>query len=81
VTEDAFDLVFCDLMMHGLSGMELAAQLARRAPERLARVVFMTGGAFVPAAARFMAEHADACLEKPFDVVAETRRRLAARRD
>jgi two-component system NtrC family sensor kinase len=76
VADDRFDLVFCDLMMKGLTGMELAAELARRAPERLPRMVFMTGGAFAPEAVTFFAEHARDCVEKPFDVVGEARRRL-----
>jgi signal transduction histidine kinase len=72
-----FDLVYCDLMMKGLTGMDLAARLAEAAPHRLARVVFMTGGAFTPRAAEFVAAHPDCFVEKPFDIVGETRRRLS----
>jgi len=71
-----FDLVYCDLMMSGMTGMDLAELLETRAPRRLARTVFMTGGAFIPRAAAFIAEHPGTCIEKPFDIVAETRRRL-----
>ncbi len=74
----AFDLVYCDLMMKGMSGMDLADVLADRAPHRLTRVVFMTGGAFTDWAADFLVSHADDCVEKPFDVVGETHRRLRA---
>jgi len=66
-----------DLMMAGTTGMDLADLLEARAPDRLARTVFMTGGAFTPRAADFVSAHSDRCVEKPFDVVAETRRRLA----
>src|SRR5262249_3092989 len=79
VAGERFDLVFCDLMMAGVTGVELAAALEARAPERLAQVVFMTGGAFTTAAAAFVAARAEACVEKPFDVVGETRRRLRPR--
>jgi CheY-like chemotaxis protein len=73
-----FDLIYCDLMMGGMTGMDLATLLEACAPERLARTVFMTGGAFTPGAAAFIADHPGACVEKPFDIVAETRRRLGA---
>jgi PAS domain S-box-containing protein len=75
-----FDLIYCDLMMGGMTGMDLAALLETCAPQRLARTVFMTGGAFTPRAAAFIADHPGACVEKPFDIVAETRRRLTATR-
>ena len=38
-----FDLIFCDLMMRGLTGMELERALLERAPQRLSRIVFMSG--------------------------------------
>ncbi len=74
-----FDLIYCDLMMGGMTGMDLAGLLEACAPQRLARTVFMTGGAFTPRAAAFIADHPGACIEKPFDIVAETRRRLGAK--
>jgi signal transduction histidine kinase len=74
-----FDLVYCDLMMKGLTGMDLAARLAEAAPHRLAQVVFMTGGAFTPRAADFLEANPDCFVEKPFDIVSETRRRLSSR--
>ena len=44
------DLVFCDLMMTGMTGIELAERLAAAAPEMASKLVLMTGGAFSPAA-------------------------------
>jgi len=73
------DLIFCDLMMRGLSGMDLRDLLAVRAPAELSKVVFMTGGAFTPRARNFRERHAEQCVDKPFDVVAEASRRLRAR--
>jgi len=73
-----YELVYCDLMMKGTSGMDLAAALARLAPSTLDRVVFMTGGAFTGAARDFRAVHDQQCVDKPFDIVAETARRLAS---
>ncbi len=70
-----FDLVFCDLMMPRLSGMELHAWLALRDPILSEQVVFMTGGAFTPAASQYLADVKNLRLEKPFDTA--SLRRLA----
>ncbi|HSY41319.1 MAG TPA: ATP-binding protein, partial [Polyangia bacterium] len=70
------DLVFCDLMMTGMTGMDLAEALAAEAPEVAAKMVFMTGGAFLPRAREFVALHLDRTVDKPFDIVRETQRRL-----
>jgi CheY-like chemotaxis protein len=77
--DDGIALVYCDLMMRGVSGMDLAEALASRAPGRLRQVVFMTGGAFTPRARDFRSAHADQCVDKPFDIIAETARRLGMR--
>ena len=80
IADDAgVDLVYCDLMMKGMTGMDLAAALEARAPSRLRRVVFMTGGAFTPQGREFRSAHAERCVDKPFDVVLETARRLGGR--
>jgi signal transduction histidine kinase len=72
-----FDLVYCDLMMKDFGGMDLHDALERRAPERLPSVVFMTGGAFTPAASAFLDQRPGACVHKPFDIVTDARNRLA----
>jgi two-component system, NtrC family, sensor kinase len=77
--DNGIDLVYCDLMMKGMSGMDLAEALAAQAPSRLARVVFMTGGAFTTRARDFRSARAEQCVDKPFDIVSETARRLAAK--
>jgi PAS domain S-box-containing protein len=77
--EETFDLVFCDLMMRGRTGMDIAAAVKAARPERLRRIVFMTGGAFTPKAAAFVSAHSAACVDKPFDVTEETRKRLSPR--
>ncbi len=61
-----FDVVLCDLMMPGMSGMDLHAELARTAPELAARMVFMTGGAYTASAQRFLDAVPNRRLEKPF---------------
>jgi PAS domain S-box-containing protein len=70
------DLVFCDLMMTGMTGIELAERLTAAAPELANRLVLMTGGAFSPAARDFVMRHRERTVEKPFDIVAEAQRRL-----
>ncbi|MGZ3419922.1 MAG: PAS domain-containing hybrid sensor histidine kinase/response regulator [Polyangiales bacterium] len=62
-----YDVVLCDLMMPGLSGMDLYGELVRSAPNVAARIVFVTGGASTPAAQQFLAKMANPCLEKPID--------------
>lgn len=73
---NSYDLVFCDLMMKGMTGMELSEALKVERPEAHMKVVFMTGGAFTPKARAFLEAHAAQCVEKPFDVLVETERRL-----
>jgi CheY-like chemotaxis protein len=70
------DLVFCDLMMKGVTGMDVHARLLEQAPALLNKIVFMTGGACSMSARQFLLDHADAVIEKPFNLLAETRRRL-----
>jgi CheY-like chemotaxis protein len=70
-----WDVVFCDLMLPEMTGMEWHAEVARAfgpAP----RVVFVTGGAFTEAARDFLRRVPNPRLEKPFEP-AEVRR-LAA---
>jgi CheY-like chemotaxis protein len=70
--------VFCDLMMRGMSGVDLAKVLEERAPDKLSSIVFMTGGAFTPQAREYLLHHPQATVNKPFDAVAEAARRLHA---
>ena len=63
-----FDVILSDLMMPTMSGMDLYEALLQRAPASVERMVFMTGGAFTPAARAFLARVPNPRLEKPFDV-------------
>src|SRR5271166_4593490 len=62
-----FDVVLCDLMMRGMTGMELHEVLARSRPEVAERMVFITGGAFTEAAETFLERVATRRMDKPFD--------------
>jgi PAS domain S-box-containing protein len=69
-TDQAFDVILCDLMMGDMTGMDLHAELHRRSTDLAARIVFMTGGVFTDGARDFLAGVSNACIEKPFDLVA-----------
>ncbi len=71
------DLVFVHLMMTGMTGMDLAEADDRRGARDGGQIVFMTGGAFLPRAREFVARHLDRTVDKPFNIVEETQRRLA----
>lgn len=68
-----FDLVLCDLMMPDMTGMELYARVQELFPEVAQRFVFMTGGAFTEAAARFIEriEHPVHTKPIPFNTLRE----------
>jgi CheY-like chemotaxis protein/two-component sensor histidine kinase len=63
-----FDLIFCDVMMPELTGRDVFEHIEARHPAYLAKIVFMTGGAFTERAAEFV-EHVRARkIDKPFDI-------------
>lgn len=66
--DEPCDVVFCDLMMPGLSGIDVFQEVAKCRPEIASRFVFMTGGAFTPAARDFLKQTPLVCLDKPFDL-------------
>jgi nitrogen-specific signal transduction histidine kinase len=63
-----FDLIFCDLMMAQLSGMEVFDIVKRRFPTLIDRFIFMTGGAFTQQAKDFLSGVSNPVVEKPFDI-------------
>ena len=63
----SFDVIFSDLMMPQVTGMELYARICQEFPEQAPRVVFLTGGAFTQAARDFLARVTNRTLEKPID--------------
>ena len=67
---ERFDVIFSDLMMPGMSGMELHAELERLVPQQAKRMVFLTGGAFTPRASEFLGTVRNRFLDKPFDYAA-----------
>ncbi|MFL5347331.1 MAG: ATP-binding protein [Hyalangium sp.] len=65
--DDAFDRIFCDLMMADLTGMDVYEVLSSRRQDCLERFVFMTGGSFTERARTFLQTMPFTRIDKPFD--------------
>lgn len=65
---ESYDILLSDLLMPGMSGMDLYRELGAHHPEMARRTVFLTGGAFTPAAREFIAREPVEWLEKPFEL-------------
>jgi CheY-like chemotaxis protein/PAS domain-containing protein len=63
-----FDVIFCDLMMPRVTGMDLHVELSRIAPDQAERVVFLTAGAFTSRARAFLESTSNLRIEKPFSL-------------
>jgi CheY-like chemotaxis protein len=72
---EPFDLILCDVLMPGMSGLELFHRVHATAPAVAKAFVFVTGGAPPEIEARLQATGVR-CLEKPLDLD-ELRRILA----
>ncbi|WP_224243031.1 PAS domain S-box protein [Hyalangium gracile] len=73
-----YDVILCDVMMPGMTGMDLYGELERVSPEVAGRVVFMTGGAFTPRAVTFLQGVPNPKIGKPLNL--EELRMLVTRR-
>jgi len=71
--KESFDVILCDVMMPGVSGIDVYARVKDACPELLPRIVLMTGGACTARAASFLAAVPNPVLRKPFEL-AEVRR-------
>ena len=61
-----FDIVFCDLMMPELNGLEFYMRLKALGPRHAERIVLMTGGVFADRLGCSLAEIPSPCILKPF---------------
>ena len=64
----AFDVILCDVVMPGASGVDFYDQLRVLRPELCERVIFMTGATLGSDQGRSLAALPNAVLEKPFDL-------------
>jgi PAS domain S-box-containing protein len=69
---ERFDAILCDIVMPGMSGIELHHLLREVAPAQADAIIFITGGAF-PEGRAFLEGVANPVLEKPFDTPAVRR--------
>ena len=65
---EGYDVVFCDLMMPNMSGIEVYRAVAASAPDQAKRMVFMTGGAFSQSSQAFLETVGNISVAKPFSI-------------
>jgi PAS domain S-box-containing protein len=63
-----YDVILCDLMMPGESGIDFFAVIRRLYPDLLPRIAFITGGAVTPDTRQFLETSARPVLNKPFEL-------------
>ena len=66
LSQESFDLVFSDMRMPDLDGLGLHAEIAKRWPELLQRLVFITGDQASDETLAFLSRTGSRCLGKPF---------------
>lgn len=64
---ERWSVILCDIVMPGLSGMELHKIIAREHPDLAARMIFLTGGAITRCTEEFLSAQDRRFLEKPLD--------------
>jgi CheY-like chemotaxis protein len=64
----SYDVILCDVMMPGLSGVELRDRVQAVSPDQAARIVFITGGLIVPEVRATLDHVTNTILEKPIDL-------------
>lgn len=67
---ETFDVIFCDVMMPTMSGVDFYEAIQRVRPHLASRIVFLTGGAFSERTTRFLQGAAIRVLLKPFSMQA-----------
>ncbi len=63
-----FDAVICDLLMPGMTGIELFEITSREFPELSPRFIFMSGGLSLSEPRNFSSRVSNRIIEKPFDL-------------
>jgi|HubBroStandDraft_2_1064218.scaffolds.fasta_scaffold22811_4 PAS domain S-box-containing protein len=66
--EPGFDVIVCDVMMPGMTGIDLHQRVARDRPELASRFVFMCGGTYTARARDHLERVANPRLDKPFRI-------------
>ena len=66
--DDAADIIFCDMMMPGKTGMDFYASVSHEFPDLVQSIIFMTGGVFTPGTQSFIDSVTNSVIQKPFDI-------------
>jgi PAS domain S-box-containing protein len=66
LAEPGFDAIVCDVMMPGMTGIDLHERVARDRPDLGEKFVFITGGTYTARARDYLAKVQNPRLEKPF---------------
>jgi signal transduction histidine kinase len=74
---ERFDAILCDILMPGMTGIDLHRALREIAPAQADAMIFITGGAFTSEGRAFLDGVTNPVLEKPFDTP-EVRRAIRA---
>jgi signal transduction histidine kinase len=61
-----FDVIFCDVMMPNVTGIDFFREVSAFAPSEIDKIVFLTGGAFASQARQFLEAVPNLRLDKPF---------------
>ena len=64
---ETWDVILCDLQMPVVDGVEFFERLNRSRPDLIARVAFVTGGAFTPRARSFLERNTRPTAQKPVE--------------
>jgi PAS domain S-box-containing protein len=64
----SFDVILCDVLMPGVSGIDLYRVLEERRPELKGRIIFMSGASSMPRVAEFFSSVQNGKIDKPVDV-------------
>jgi CheY-like chemotaxis protein len=67
--EANFDVILCDLMMPGMTGMDVHRIVRAEHPDFADRMIFMSGGAFTEHGRAFVAAVQNPFVSKPIDLV------------
>jgi PAS domain S-box-containing protein len=63
---ERFDVIFCDVMMPNVTGIDFFNEVSTLAPTEIDKIVFLTGGAFASHARQFLETIPNVQLDKPF---------------
>jgi PAS domain S-box-containing protein len=63
-----FDVILCDVLMPGTSGIDVFRQLESARPEVAGRMIFMTGASSMPRVAEFFRSIGNHRIDKPVDI-------------